>query len=67
MKKRTMEEFEFSALICPSSFKDNKGHISALYRYTVEAFSHYLILLSSKACIVGRVKAYSRKIPQGLS
>lgn len=43
MKKR-MGEFECSALTCPSSFKDNKGRSSVLYRYPVEAFSHYLIL-----------------------
>lgn len=60
-----MEEFEFSALICTliSVFKD-KGHISALYRYQIEAVSHYLILLSSKACIIARVKTYLRKIPK---
>lgn len=66
MKKELWRSFQFLSpyLYSNKSFKDNKGHISALYTCQIEAVSHSLILLWWKACIITRVKTYLRKIPK---
>lgn len=65
LKKRTLEEFESSALICTYIAKT----IQSTFQHSIDKNWGYLsllnLILSSKACIIARV-TYLRKISQGL-